>query len=306
MKLDANNVNQNQIENYGPEVFMNTKNLISVLNDDLADEHAAILRYLVHAYQEGEDTLLGGNLLSRAREEMWHMHWLGMIIANLGGEPEMMPAHYPFDPTNRKTILQSYIDYELKLIPHYNKESDLIENPHIKRILQREAWESSIHARKFQRLMEKMTSPIAEGKPGGGRELSPDLLNRLQEEVSGKYLEMLQHMRTSWVCQEESKLAWQIMDQSMEKMKQLAHFAEMVAENGIDPLFGPYQIERTKDLRTALEKGLVDLRSAQQRHADLQKDPEVENHAGMVINLDLTLNQERFSAAEIADWLKES
>jgi len=39
---------------------MDTKELIDMLNRDFADEHAAIIRYLVHAYQEGEDTPLIG------------------------------------------------------------------------------------------------------------------------------------------------------------------------------------------------------------------------------------------------------
>ena len=71
---------------------MEKQQLIAMLNRDLTDEHAAIIRYLVHGYLEGEDTPLGAGLLSRAREEMWHFHWLGMIIGQLGGEPDLKPA----------------------------------------------------------------------------------------------------------------------------------------------------------------------------------------------------------------------
>ena len=52
---------------------MDNQEIIRMLNKDIADEHAAIIRYLVHSYLEGEDTPLGVGLLSRAREEMWHM-----------------------------------------------------------------------------------------------------------------------------------------------------------------------------------------------------------------------------------------
>ena len=103
--------------------------LIDMLNRDLADEHAAIIRYLVHGWMEGEDTPLGASLISISREEMWHMHWLGMIIGELGGEPNFTPAPYPFDPTNRATILKSYVEYEEKLIPHYNGEADQVDDP---------------------------------------------------------------------------------------------------------------------------------------------------------------------------------
>jgi bacterioferritin len=114
---------------------MEKQELIAMLNKDMAEEHAAILRYLVHSYLEGEDTPLGASLLSRAREEMWHMHWLGMIVGRHGGEPNLTPAPYPYDPTNRATIFKSYVDYELKLVPHYHGEADKVDDPHIKRVL---------------------------------------------------------------------------------------------------------------------------------------------------------------------------
>ncbi|MBW2099000.1 MAG: ferritin-like domain-containing protein [Deltaproteobacteria bacterium] len=59
---------------------MEKQALIDRLNRDLADEHAAIIRYLAHGYMEGEDTPYGCSLVSISREEMWHFHWLGMII----------------------------------------------------------------------------------------------------------------------------------------------------------------------------------------------------------------------------------
>jgi bacterioferritin len=116
---------------------MKKKELIELLNRDLTDEHAAIIRYLVHGWLEGEDTPIGASLLSRSREEMWHMNWLGTIIGKLGGEPDFIPAPYPYDPSNRTTIFQSYVDYEEKLVPHYNGEAYMVDDLHIKKILQR-------------------------------------------------------------------------------------------------------------------------------------------------------------------------
>ncbi|MEJ2068155.1 MAG: hypothetical protein P8Y09_09485, partial [Deltaproteobacteria bacterium] len=91
---------------------MDKKELIDLLNNDLDDEHAAILRYVIHGYLEGEDTPIGASLLSRSREEMWHMHWLGMAIGQLGGEPNLSPAPYPYDPTNRATIFKTALNVQ--------------------------------------------------------------------------------------------------------------------------------------------------------------------------------------------------
>jgi bacterioferritin len=284
---------------------MDKKELIDLLNNDMDDEHAAILRYLVHAYQEGEDTPIGVNLLSRAREEMWHMHWLGMAICQLGGEPVLTPAPYPYDPTSRVTIFKSYIEYEKKLIPHYNGEADRVDDPHIKRVLQREAWESSMHARKFQRLLDKLTPEQAKGLAQGKPELPKEFLDTLQKETAAKFTEMLQHIRYSWLFQKEGLLGWQLMDQAMEKMKQLAHFAEDVGVNGLDPRFEVGHVDMSKAVAQALQKAAVDVQGGLARHQKLQKDGETQKHGGFVINLDLTVQQEEYQAAEIKDWMKK-
>lgn len=279
--------------------------LIEMVNRDLTDEHAAIIRYLVHGYLEGEDTPIGSGLLSRAREEMWHMHWLGMIIGGLGGEPNLIPAPYPHDPTNRETMLRSYVKYEEALIPHYNEEADQVDDPHIKRVLQREAWESAIHARKFQRKLDKLSPEERAGLAGAESEMPPQFIRKLQEEIAGKYTEMLQHIRTSWVFQHEDRMGWRIMDQAMEKMKQLAHFAEPVAEDGVAPEFTLGRVETSKALGLALHEALEDVQAARERHLTLQEDPELKKHSGLVINMDLTIKQEEYQGSEIRDWSKD-
>jgi len=285
---------------------MSKEELIAMLNKDMAEEHAAILRYLVHSYLEGEDTPLGAGLLSRAREEMWHMHWLGMVVGNLGGEPNMTPAPYPFDPTNRATIFKSYVDYELKLVPHYMGEADIVNDPHIKRVLQREAWESEYHAKKFQRILDKLTPELAEGLPGEENELPEDFVERLQGLVASKYTEMLQHIRSSWVFKKEGMLGWQMMDFAMTKMKQLAHLAEEVAENGITPRFEASKLEKNDSVGAALKKGLEDVRAAREEHLKFQGESETQKHTGLLLSLDLALKQEEYEAAEIEDWAKKS
>ena len=279
--------------------------LIDRLNRDLADEHAAIIRYLVHGYMEGEDTPLGASLVSISREEMWHFHWLGMIIGRLGGEPNFTPALYPYDPTSRATMLRSYVEYEERLIPHYGGEAEKADDPHIRRVLEREAWESAIHARKFQRKLDKLSPEEASGLPGEEMGLPRGLLDSLQAEVTIKYTEMLQHLRTSWVFQREGSMGWKVMDQAMEKMKQLAHFTEEIAENGIVPKFEPGEIDRSNAIGQALKKALEDVWTAREHHLRLKEDSEVKKHSGLVINLDLTVQQEEYQGAEIEDWLQK-
>ena len=284
---------------------MKKNELITMLNRDLADEHAAIIRYLVHAWMEGEDTPIGANLLSRSREEMWHFHWLGMIIGQLGGEPQFTPAPYPYDPTNRTTIFASYVEYEKKLIPHYNGEAERVEDPHIKRVLRREAWESAIHARKFQRLLDKLKPEEARTAPGGDRNVPQEFIDMLQKDVTGKYREMLQHVRSSWVFQKKGLMAWTLMDQAMEKMKHIAHFAEDIGGNGVLVQLKPGRIDTGKTAGTAVKKALEDVKKSHKRHLKFTKDSEVRKHGGIVINLDFTIQQEQYQVEELSDMLKK-
>ncbi len=284
---------------------METRTLIDMLNRDIADEHSAIIRYLVHGYMEGEDTPLGSKLISISREEMWHMHWLGMIIGGLGGEPNLHPAPYPHDPTSRETILKSYVKYEEVLIPHYNGEADKVDDPHIKRVLQREAWESGMHARKFQRELDKLSPEERAGLAGAESEMPQEFIEALQAEIADKYTEMLQHIRTSWVFQKEDLMGWRIMDQAMEKMKQLAHFAEPIAEDGVAPEFTPGHVETSKAIGAALKKALEDVQAARERHVILRENAELKKHSGLVINMDLAIKQEEYQGSEIQDWSRD-
>ncbi len=285
---------------------MEKEKLIQMLNRDLADEHAAIIRYMTHSYLEGEDTSIGASLLSRAREEMWHMHWLGMIIGKLGGEPNMTPAPYPHDPTNRATIFQSYIDYEKKLVPHYEEEADMVDDPHIRRVLFRESWESDYHALKFKKILDKLSSDEASGLPGEENELSEALVERIQQSVTAKYRQMLQSIRDAWVFQSKGEPAWQRMDFSMTKMKQLAHSAEEIAENGMTPRLTTGRIILAGSLSEAISNGLEDVRKTIEIHEGLAADSEAKEHGGLMTNLDLTLRQEKYESDELRDRLSKS
>ncbi len=283
---------------------MENEKLINMLNRDLTDEHAAIIRYLIHSYLEGEDSALGAGLLSRAREEMWHMHWLGMIIGKLGGEPDLTPAPYPYDPTNRKTIFKSYVAYEKKLIPHYMKEADLMDDPHIKRVLQREAWESEMHAKKFQKIHDKLTQQQAQSLPGDENELPESFVEKIQTIVEAKYTQMLQAIRDAWVFQGNGLSGWQIIDFSFTKMKQLAHIAEEVAENGLEPRLIKGNISTSASIGVALKNSLESVQATRDLHENIQNDPEAQKHSGLIANLDLSIKQETYEAEEIKDWLK--
>jgi bacterioferritin len=228
-----------------------------------------------------------------------------MIIGKLGGEPNLTPAPYPYDPTNRATIFKSYVEYEKSLVPHYNSEAEKVDDPHIKRVLHREALESAMHAKKFERMLKKLDKKEASGTPGEDNELSDDYAEKIQSLVEFKYNLMLRHVRDSWVFQNEDMFGWNLMDFAMTQMKQLAHLFEPVAENGIAPRFTLQPLNLGSTIGNALSKTLEDVELSIKRHQALREDEETQKHAGEIINLELSIDQEKYQANEIKDWLRK-
>ena len=96
-------------------------------------------------------------------------------------------------------------------------------------------------------------------------------------------------------------MAWNLMDQAMEKMKQIAHFAEDIGGNGVTVQFKPGKIDTGKTAGTVMKKAMEDVKKSRNRHIKFTKDSEVMKHGGMVINLDLTIQQEQYQAEELND-----
>jgi bacterioferritin len=280
--------------------------LIAMLNRNLADEHAAVLRYLIHGYLEGEDTPVGASLLSRSREEMWHMHWLGMIVGQLGGEPNMVPAEYPLDPTNRDSIFKSYVEYEKKLIPHYHQEAESVDDPHIKRVLEREGWESEIHAEKFQKIRDNLSPEQSETLPDGQKGFPQEFVDRLQLDVQDKYMEMIRLIRDSWFFQDQGIIPWRLMDFAMTQMKHLAHMAEEVGGNGIEPRLEVITFGKKAFLGLALKKMFEVSGDSFDKIQNLLSLTETKRHPGLIMNLELALKQETYEREEIEEWLFHS
>jgi bacterioferritin len=65
-------------------------------------------------------------------------------------------------------------------------------------------------------------------------------------------------------------------------------------------------MDKSSAIGVALKKALEDVRTARERHLKLSDDGEVKKHSGLVINLDLTVQQEAYQGAELADWTEKT
>jgi len=286
---------------------MERQALIDTLNADLRDEHASVIRYLIHAYQVGEDTPLGALLLSMAREEMWHMDWLADAIGEMGAEPDMAPGVYPHDPTSNGSLLRSYIEWEDGLVKAYAGQAERVSDPEIKRILMQQSRESAIHSQRFARALAKLGSeaeePLIHEDSG---DFSPEMARRLQDEMTDEYRLVLQHLRHAFVLEGDHPELSELELVAMRHMKHLSHFAEELAESGHEPQFELPDLDMSRSAESALQSDLQLTEEARERFANLSQEPEIAEHPGLKLEVENMIIQEEFLAATVQELQKES
>ena len=287
---------------------MDKKELVAMLNKDLADEHASVIRYLIHAYQVGEDSPLGSMLLSTAREEMWHMDWLADEIGEMGAEPEMRQGVYPHDPTSHASLLRSYVEWESGLVKAYAEQAEKVDSPEIKRILMQQSHESGTHQRRFEKWLAKLgaegSEPLVYEDTGA---FSAQMTGRLRDEMTDEYKLVLQHLRHSFVFEDENcPVGSELELTAMRHMKHLSYFAEELAESGHDLEFVHPTIDTSTSVDAAIKSDVELTHAARERFATLSQDPELEKHAGLKIEVDNMISQEEFLASTVEGLLEET
>lgn len=266
---------------------MDRKAFIAMLNKDLADEHASIIRYLIHAYQVGESTPFGQMLLSTAREEMWHMDWLGDELGEMGEEPEMAQGVYPYDGTSNASLLRSYIEWEEGLIKLYEQQAAQVDEPVLKRILHQLGWESITHKRRFESWLEKLGPEGEKPFEVEAGSLSPHLVARFHKEVDAQYRLVLQHLRHAFVLEDVScPVSSELELTAMRHMKNLSHFAEELIDSGAELPFDYPGVDGSRDVAKALSADLRLTMEAQERFILLSQEPEVAEHPDLKIEID--------------------
>jgi bacterioferritin len=278
------------------------QSLIDMLNADLRDEHASVIRYLIHAYQVGEDTPLGAMLLSTAREEMWHMDWLADEIGEMGEEPDMAPGVYPHDPTSNASLLRSYIEWEENLVKEYAKQAERVDDPTLKRILLQQSQESDIHRRRFAKALAGLGSegeePLVYEESGA---FSPEMLSRFQNEMTDEYRLVLQHLRHAFVFEDDHPELGELELVAMRHMKHLSHFAEELAEAGREPVFELPELDMSPSVKPALQSDIQLTHEARDRFVSLGQEEELAEHPGLKIEIDEMIVQEEFLAATVQE-----
>ena len=223
---------------------MAKEKIIELLNKDLKDEHGAIIQYLTHAYAIGEGEM-ACEIEAIAREEMRHLDWLAETIVELGGVPSLERGTMRMGGESVADWMRNNVLLEEGAIGHYKEHIVLIDDPKIKRLLQRILSDEESHHGDFAHFVDKAQREKVMDLRGSRADKVAQTLNW---GITHEYTVILQYIFHSYMTtDEEAKKEFE--DQAINEMQHLGWLAEKMV--GISSRPGIEHTEVDRSTKTA-------------------------------------------------------
>ena len=227
---------------------MQKDEIIKILNADLQDEHGAIIQYLSQAYAMGEGEM-SCEIEAIAREEMRHLDWLAEAIVELGGTPSITRGKMRMGGEQVPEWMQNSVLLEEDAIKNYKEHIKMIDDPKIKRLLERILSDEMSHHGDFAHFVDKSK-----------REEMKDLRGNRQDEVTGvlnwgiehEYTVILQYLLHSYMAKNED-MKKEMEDQAINEMQHLGWLAEELVDGGSSPAIEHTDVDQSTDMSTMLK-----------------------------------------------------
>ncbi|HEY48437.1 MAG TPA: ferritin-like domain-containing protein [Dehalococcoidia bacterium] len=209
---------------------MDKEKVIQMLNQDLEGEHAAIIQYLLHAYAMGEGEM-ACEIEAIAREEMRHFDWLAETIVSLGGTPTIKRGDMR---TGSKTVtdwMKDDVQQEQDGITMYEKHIKAIDDPKVKRLLQRIISDEKSHRDDFKHFVDKAQR---EGLTDLRGSQEDNVTKVIDWGIEHEYTVILQYLLQSYMTPKE-EVREELQDQAINEMQHLGWLAEELVGGGGTP-----------------------------------------------------------------------
>jgi len=203
-------------------------NVISPLNDDLEGEHAAIIQYLTHAYAMGEGEM-ACEIEAIAREEMRHLDWLAETIVGLGGVPSLKRGDMRMGGESVADWMRNDVQQEDDAIAMYEEHIKAIDDPKIKRLLERILSDEKSHRGDFEHFVDKAQKERAGDLRGSRQDRVAQILNW---GIEHEYTVILQYLFHRYMTSNED-VKREMEDQAINEMQHLGWLSEkLVGKRG--------------------------------------------------------------------------
>jgi len=209
---------------------MDKDKIIALLNQDIEDEHGAIIQYLTHAYAMGEGEM-ACEIEAIAREEMRHLDWLAETVVELGGTLSLERGKMLMEGRAVVDWMKNNVQLEDGAINQYREHIKIVDDPKIKRLLQRILSDEESHHGDFKHFVDKAQREGAEDVRGSRQDGTTQTLNW---GIEHEYTVILQYLLHSYMTRNE-EVKEQMQDQAINEMQHLGWLAEEMVDSGSSP-----------------------------------------------------------------------
>ena len=276
---------------------MDKDKIIALLSQDLEGEHAAIIQYLTHAYAIGEGEM-ACEIEALAREEMRHLDWLAETMVELGGVPSLKRGKMRMDGKSVADWMRNDVLLEEDGINLYREHIKLVDEPKIKRLLQRILSDEESHHGDFQHFVEKAQKEGAKDLRGSRQDRVTKTLNW---GIEHEYTVILQYLLHGYMSPSKD-VKRQMEDQAINEMQHLGWLAEEMVDGGGNPRIEHTEVDqstKTADMLQADIKIEKEVAAGYDRIAKETEDPDLKK---LLLRI---RDQEVYHAEVFGDLLKE-
>ena len=276
---------------------MDKDKIIALLNQDLEGEHGAIIQYLSHAYAMGEGEM-ACEIEAIAREEMRHLDWLAETIVELGGTPSLERGTMRMDGKSVMNWMKNDVLLEEDAATLYGEHIKGIDDPRIKRLLQRILSDEESHHGDFAHFVEKAQKEGAQDMRGPRQ----DRITRILDwGIEHEYTVILQYLFHSYMTGNKN-VKRQMEDQAINEMQHLGWLGEEMI--GIS---GSPKVEHTEvdQSRKTVDMLRADIKIERQVAAEYARATKEVGEVKLKSLLGRIRDQELYHAEVFSDLLKE-
>jgi len=269
--------------------------MIDLLNEDIQGEHAAIIQYLVHAYAMGEGEM-ACEIEAMAREEMRHFDWLAETIVSLGGTPSLTRGDMRTSGDSdwmRNDVLQ-----EEDGIALYEKHIKAIDDPKIRRLLERILSDERSHRGDFEHFVNKAKKTGAKDLRGSRQDGVTQILNW---GIEHEYTVILQYLLHGYMTPSGS-VQKEMEDQATNEMQHLGWLSEEMVDGGGSPRIEHLEVDRSTKTVDMLR---VDIKIEQEVAAEYDRAAKEAEDPGLKELLLRIRDHEVYHTEVFRDLLKE-
>jgi bacterioferritin len=276
---------------------MDKNKIIELLNQDLEGEHGAIVQYLTHAYAMGEGEM-ACEIEAIAREEMRHLDWLAETIVELGGTPSLKRGKMYTGGKSVVDWMKNNVRLEEDAMTPYREHIKAIDDPKIKRLLQRILSDEESHHGDFKHFVDKAQKEGAQDVRGTRNDKVIQTLNR---GIDHEYTVILQYMFHSYMTKNK-EVKKQMEDQAINEMQHLGWLAEKIIDISGNPEIEHSEVDQSTKTADMLR---VDIKIEQEVAAAYDRAAEEVEDPGLKELLLRIRDHEIYHAAVFSDLLKE-